>query len=138
MTNSKLSPEELLPIITSIVADALALDIEEVHPESTLLDDLEAESIDLLDILFKIERQLGVKIEASDLADHVQGGMTDEEFGDENQFVSERGFAHLVCIMPQIDVEALRGKLRGTKVMSLFTVANLVALVNSRNVSVDA
>ena len=45
------------------------------------MDDLGAESIDLLDILFRIERSTGVKIQASDLGDEIQGGIPDDEFG---------------------------------------------------------
>ena len=54
------------------VAIALGVDDDEVTREATLLGDLGAESIDLLDILFRIERATGVEIEASDLAEHIQ------------------------------------------------------------------
>ena len=49
------------------------------------MDDLGAESIDLLDILFRIERSTGVKIQASDLGDYIQGGIPDDEFGDDER-----------------------------------------------------
>ena len=55
------------------------------------MDDLGAESIDLLDILFRIERSTGVKIQASDLGEYIQGGIPDDEFGDENGIVSREG-----------------------------------------------
>ncbi|MBH5338409.1 acyl carrier protein [Streptomyces pactum] len=118
--------------VTEAVIEALGAEPEEVVPDATLLDALGAESIDLLDILFRLERSLGIKIQAAELAAYVQGGIPDEEFGDENEIVSAAGLAQLKKVMPQIDTAALAGKLEATKVMGLFTVENLVGLVEHR------
>jgi acyl carrier protein len=126
------SREEIEAAVHEAVADALALDADEVTGEATLMDELGAESIDLLDILFRLERSLGVKVQASDLADHVQGGIPDDEFGDENEIVTAAGLAQLKQVMPQIDTDELGGKLKADEVMGLFTVDNLVQLVEAR------
>ena len=126
------SREEIFGVVQTAVVDALGVDEDEVTPEATLLDELGAESIDLLDILFRLERKLGVKIQAADLAAYVQGGIADDDFGDESGIITERGLAHLKTVMPQIDEDALRGKFQAEKVMSLFTVDNLTDLVMSR------
>jgi acyl carrier protein len=123
---------EILRAVQAATADALGLDESEVAPGATIIDDLGAESIDLLDILFRIERTSGVKIQASDLGDHIQGGIPDEEFGDENEIVSAIGLAHMKTVMPQIDAAELAGKLHADQVMSLFTVENLAAIVAGR------
>lgn len=115
--------------VLKAVGDALALEDDEVTPDATLLGDLGAESIDLLDILFRIERNTGVKVQAAELADYVQGGISDEEFGDENEIITDRGLAQLKRVMPQIDVAELEGNLRAEDVMSLFTVENLAAMI---------
>ncbi len=114
------------------VAAALGVEDDEVTREATLLGELGAESIDLLDILFRIERATGVKIEASDLAEHIQGGIPDEEFGDEDGVVSAAGLAHLKSVMPQIGVDELAGTLQAEEVITLFTVGNLADLVAQR------
>ncbi|GAB3676955.1 acyl carrier protein [Actinocorallia lasiicapitis] len=119
-------------VVSNAVAEALGLDLDEVTLESTLMDELGAESIDLLDILFRIERATGIKIQASDLSEYVQGGIPDEEFGDENEIITAKGLAQLKKVMPQLDVEELEGKLEAEQVMGHFTVENLVALVVSR------
>jgi acyl carrier protein len=121
-----------LEIVVEAIADALGHDEDEITPEASLLGDLGAESIDLLDILFRIERASGVKIQASDLADHLQGGIPDEEFGSEDGHVSAVGLAHLKKVLPQIDTEALAGNLEAEQVLGLFTVQNLVDLVRER------
>lgn len=124
--------DEIEGAVHEAVMEALGLDEDEVTPEATLLDDLGAESIDLLDILFRLERRFGVKIQASDLADYVQGGIPDEEFSDENDVINERGMAQLKKVMPQLDEEELAGKLQAEEVMDHFTVDNLVDLVEQR------
>ncbi|WP_455354117.1 acyl carrier protein [Streptomyces sp. SYSU K217416] len=122
----------IVEAVNEAVIEALGVEPEEVTPQATLLDDLGAESIDLLDILFRLERSLGIKIQAAELAAYVQGGIPDEEFGDENEIVSAAGLAQLKKVMPQIDVATLTGKLQATQVMGLFTVENLVSLVVHR------
>jgi acyl carrier protein len=104
--------------VKEAVVEALALDDDEVTPDSTLMDDLGAESIDLLDILFRIEKSTGVKIEASDLGDYIQGGIPDDEFSDDDEVITEPS-----------DVA---GSLKAEEVMTLFTVQNLADMVKSR------
>lgn len=124
---------ELYEKVRDCVAEALALDLDEISPESTLLDELDAESIDLLDILFRIDRATGVKIQSDELASYVQGGIPDEEFGDEDaDVITPKGMEQLKKVMPQIAEKDLDGKLSPEDVMSHFTVANLTELVASR------
>ncbi|MFF4962481.1 acyl carrier protein [Streptomyces sp. NPDC001222] len=119
-------------IVQDAVADALGIDIEEVVPEATLLGDLDAESIDLLDVLFRIERASDVKIKVADIAELLQGGIPDEEFADEDDIINEVGLAQLKKSLPQIDVQELAGKLTADEVLTLFTVQNLTDLVAER------
>jgi acyl carrier protein len=118
--------------VKEAVVEALALDDDEVTPDSTLMDDLGAESIDLLDILFRIEKSTGVKIEASDLGDYMQGGIPDDEFSDENEVITEKGAEHLQTVMPQTNPADLAGSLKADEVITLFTVQNLVEMVKKR------
>jgi acyl carrier protein len=118
--------------VKEAVVEALALDDDEVTPDATLMDDLGAESIDLLDILFRIEKSTGVKIEASDLGDYIQGGIPDEEFSDENEVITAKGAEQLKKVMPQTDPGDLEGSLKADEVITLFTVQNLADMVKQR------
>jgi acyl carrier protein len=118
--------------VKEAVIEALALDDDEVTPESTLMDDLGAESIDLLDILFRIEKGTGVKIEAADLGDYIQGGIPDDEFSDDNEMITAKGAEQLHKVMPQTDPSELAGKLPADGVIKLFTVQNLTEMVKAR------
>jgi len=117
--------------VQQAVANALGVDEDEAAPDATLMDDLGAESIDLLDILFRIERSVGVKIQASDLGDEIQGGIPEEEFGAGGN-VSAKGLAHLTTVMPQIDPDEYADKLPAEEVIMHFTVQNLADMVARR------
>jgi acyl carrier protein len=123
---------ELHEAVQAAVVGALGVSEDEASPDATLMDDLGAESIDLLDILFRIERSTGVKIQASDLGDYMQGGIPDDEFSDGNEMITEKGLEHLKTVMPQIDTAALAGSLNANDVIKLFTVSNLGDMVVRR------
>lgn len=130
--------EDISNGVRSAIVEALGVDASDVTPEATLMGDLGAESIDILDILFRIERKLGVKIKAADLSGFIQGGIPDEEFADANEIVSAAGLAQLKTVMPQIDADALAGQLEAKDVIKLFSTQNLVNLVTVRVAAVAA
>jgi acyl carrier protein len=119
--------------VKEAVVEALALDDDEVTTDSTLMEDLGAESIDLLDILFRIQKATGVKIEASDLGDYIQGGIPDDEFSDDGEMITAKGAEQLHKVMPQVDPGDVAGKLDANRVITLFTVGNLVEMVKTRS-----
>ncbi|MER5740973.1 MULTISPECIES: phosphopantetheine-binding protein [unclassified Streptomyces] len=123
---------DILAAVQEAVADALGIEESEVQAEATLLGDLGAESIDLLDILFRIERITGVKVTVADIGELLQGGIPDEEFGDENEVVNDTGLTHLEKVLPQFDRSQLDAPLTADGVLGLFTVQNLIDLLRSR------
>ncbi len=127
-----MTESDIQKAVQEAVAGALGVGEDEATPDATLMDELGAESIDLLDILFRIERATGVKIQASDLGDYIQGGIPDEQFKDESDVISPEGMAHLRTVMPQLDTDALQGELRSENVMTHFTVQNLADMVAQR------
>jgi len=127
-----LTQTEAYSAVQDAVSGALGVGEDEATPDATLMDDLGAESIDLLDILFRIERSTSVKIQASDLGEYIQGGIPDDEFGDDDEMITDKGFEQLKKVMPQIDADDLRGKLKAEEVINHFTVQNLADMVTQR------
>jgi acyl carrier protein len=110
----------------------VGVDEDEVASDATILGDLGAESIDLLDALFRVERLAGVKIQATEIADLLQGGLSDEEFEEPDGIVTDAGLDQLQRVLPQIDPAALRGKVAADDIMTLFTARNLADMVAQR------
>ncbi|MCR8657743.1 acyl carrier protein [Paenibacillus endoradicis] len=123
---------EIFDVVQQSLVDAIGVDLEEVAAESTLLGDLGAESLDLLDVLFRIERKLGFKVTMNDITMMITGGIPDEQFGTDEGYISDLGLEKLKENLPQIDMESLRGKFEAERVLTLFTVDNLVSLVEKR------
>jgi acyl carrier protein len=129
---------DMFPVVQAAIADALGIDEAEVQRDATLLNDLGAESIDLLDILFRIERASKIKITVNDIGDLLQGGIPDEEFGDENEVVNDTGLTHLEKVLPQFDRAQLAEPLTADGVLGLFTVQNLLDLLAERAAAAHA
>ena len=72
---SKEEIESIYPQVADIVADALGCDEDEVELTSSLINDLDAESIDFLDIVFRLEREFKVKIPRGKMIEDARGDL---------------------------------------------------------------
>jgi acyl carrier protein len=126
-----MTEDEIRAAVRSCIAEGLFLGEEEVTPDTALFGDLAAESIDMLDILFRIERRLGVRLKGSDISEHILG-MSQEEFADADGRVTAKGAAQLRKVMPQVDIDAMEGKVDAMALLNLFNVRNLTDLVVER------
>lgn len=121
--------EEIHENIKEVLVDALGVDDDEVTPDAVLTADLGAESIDFLDIVFKLEQVFGIKIQQGELfpdnanqnPEFVQDGM-----------VTEKGIAEMRERMPHVDFSSFEKDPRLVKVGSLFTVDVLVNFVEHK------
>jgi acyl carrier protein len=64
---STMSKQEIFSKVQEALVDALGVEEEEVTPAATLQGDLGAESIDFLDIVFRLEKAFDIKIERGEL-----------------------------------------------------------------------
>ncbi|BDU07928.1 acyl carrier protein [Nocardia cyriacigeorgica] len=123
---------QTLEAVREAVAEAVGIEVEEAEPDATVLGELGAESIDLLDILFRIERKVGVKIQAAEIAELLQGELSDEEFEDADGRITPAGREQLARALPQLDPSTLPETLTADQVMTLFTVRNLAEMATAR------
>ncbi len=112
--------EEIYSKVSMTLVEALNVDEEDVRPTSTLQGDLGAESIDFLDIVFRLEREFGIKIPRGELFPEsiFQG---DPEFVN-NGKVTEKGLAELRAKMPFADLSSFEKDPSVAKLSDLFTV----------------
>src|SRR6266481_100688 len=96
------SQDEIYHKVSATLVEALNVDEEEIKPEATLQGDLGAESIDFLDIVFRLEREFGIKIPRGELFPEsiFQG---DPDFV-ANGKVTPKGLAELRARMPFADM----------------------------------
>src|SRR5580692_7866257 len=114
------SQDEIFAKVSATLVEALNVDEEEIQPTSTLQGDLGAESIDFLDIVFRLEREFGIKIPRGELfPESVFQG--DPDFVQDGQ-VTNQGLDELRSRMPYADLEAFEKDRRLSAVSDLFTV----------------
>src|SRR5919106_1103974 len=89
--------EEVFEKVKTALVDALGVDEEEVVPEATMVGDLGAESIDFLDIVFRLEKSFGIEIPRSEL--FPEDILTSAEYIKDGR-VTPNGIAELKKRMP--------------------------------------
>ena len=91
---------EVIKKVQTALVDALGVDEEEVTPAATMVGDLGAESIDFLDIVFKLEKAFNIEIPRKELSP--EDILTNAEFVQDGK-VTPAGIAELKSRMPFVD-----------------------------------
>lgn len=120
---------EIFEKIREVLVDALAVDEDEVTPEATLIGDLGAESIDILDISFKLEQEFGFKIAQGEL--FPEGVTQDPEYVQDGK-VTDKGLATLKERVPHFNFEQLEADPSVENVSKIFTVDALVTFCEQK------
>lgn len=119
--------EDIFTEVQEVLIDALGLDDDEVTNEATLMGDLGAESIDFLDIVFRLEKAFDIKIPREELfpaealmsnADYVSNGK-----------LTEKGMAELKDKMPHTDLTEFMADPDINKIADLFTVDSIINFI---------
>ncbi len=122
--------EELEVTVRQAIADARSLPLETVRVTSNLMDDLGADSLDFLDIVFKLERAFKIEITRGEMERAARGAMSEEEFAPSG-VISDAGLARLRELMPEA-ADRIHAGLRPVAILSLFSVQTFVNLVRAK------
>src|SRR5437764_4503030 len=122
--------EEIYTKVSATLVDALNVEVEEIQPTSTLQGDLGAESIDFLDIVFRLEREFGIKIPRNELFPEsiFQG---DPDFV-QNGKVTDKGLRELREKMPFADISKFEQNPELTAISDLFTVEMITKYIEGK------
>jgi len=124
-----LSRDEIMEKVREALVDALGVDEDEVLPTARIQADLGAESIDFLDIVFRLEKAFNIKIPRGDLfPDNI---LTSEEFV-QNKKLTEKGLAELKARMPHADLSKFTQNPNVDDIADLFTVDMIVGYVEAK------
>lgn len=123
------SREEVLSKIRAVLSDALGVDEEEVVPAATLQGDLGAESIDFLDIVFRLEKEFSIKIPKGELFPDDLLNNPDYVEGDR---MTTAGLTKLREAMPHVDFSRFEKEPTVSRMPELFTVDAIVKYVENK------
>lgn len=122
--------EQILTEVKGVLVDALGVDEDEVKPDATLMADLGAESIDFLDIVFRMEKAFGIKIPREELFP-AENLLSNKEYII-NGKLTAKGLDELKKRMPHADLSEFAADPSVNKIGDLFTVDVLVNYVESK------
>jgi acyl carrier protein len=122
--------EQVFEKVREVLVEALGVDEEEVTGKATLMGDLGAESIDFLDIVFRLEKAFGIKVPREELFP-VETLMNNPEFVSHGKFTA-KGLAELKDKMPHTDLSSFRDNPDINKLGDLFTVDSIVNYITSK------
>ena len=117
--------DEIFQKVQSTLVDALGVDEEDVTRAATLRNDLGAESIDLLDIVFRLERNFGIKIPRGELFPE---NISDPELTQDGK-LTRKGVDELKQRMPYADLSRFEANPEVEQLLDLYTVDTLVHYV---------
>lgn len=124
-----LSDQEVFEKVQEVLEEALGVDADEVTPTATIGEDLGAESIDYLDISFRLEKSFDIKIGESEMFD--PNVLSNDEYVQDGK-VTDAGMAALREKMPHADLDSFASDPAVDKLGDVFTVDMVCKFVKSK------
>lgn len=126
--------DEIFNHVKDILEEALGVDEDEITLQATLTGDLEAESIDFLDIVFRLEKRFGTDAKPFKIS---QGELFPENLLENPEWVedgkfTDAGMAMLHDRLPHVDFSGFQDDREVSKVSELFTVKSLVDFIDRK------
>jgi acyl carrier protein len=131
MANAEITKEEIqavFPKVAETMADALGCDVDQVKLDVSLIEGLDAESIDFLDMVFRLERAFKIKIPRGKIIENARGDMPEAEF-ERKGVLTEAGLAQLRHYLSEIPAERFGNPMKVADIPRLFTPETFCKLV---------
>jgi acyl carrier protein len=131
MANTEITKEEIqavFPKVAETMADALGCDVDQVKLDVSLIEGLDAESIDFLDMVFRLERAFKIKIPRGKIVENARGDMPESEF-EQKGVLTDAGLAQLKRYLSEIPTERFGNPMKVADIPRLFTPETFCKLV---------
>ena len=117
-------------VVCRCIAESLSVDGDKVQLESNLMEDLGADSLAFLDIVFRLEQEFDIQITRGEMERAAKGTMSDEEFAPDG-VISEAGLDRLRELIPE-SAHRIQPGLRPGQILGLFTARTFLNLVEGK------
>ncbi len=119
---------KVFPTVAETIADALGCEVAEVKPDASLIEDLGAESIDFLDMVFRLERAFKVKIPRGKIVENARGDLPEAEF-EQKGIVTAKGLEQLRAYLSEVPSERFKTPMKVSDIPRRFTPETFAKLV---------
>jgi len=123
-----MSVETVFPKVRGIIADVLVLDESDISLSSRFIEDLGAESIDFLDLVFQLEKTFGIKIPRGQLEKNARGDLSEEEFSKKGT-MTPQGLMALKAYFSEVPDSYFKESMKLSEIPMIFTVETFCKLV---------
>ena len=140
MAQQEITRDEIMavfPVIAETMADALGCDVDDIKLDVSLIEGLDAESIDFLDMVFRLERAFKIKIRRGRIVENARGTLSEAEF-EHNGLVTDVGLAQLRAYLSEVPAERFSTPTKVKDIPRLFTPETFCKLVISEQRSANA
>ena len=131
MAQNEITKDEIMtvfPTVAATMADALGCDVEDIKLDVSLIEGLDAESIDFLDMVFRLERAFKIKIPRGKIVENARGTLSEAEF-EQKGIVTEVGLAQLKSYLSEVPAERFKTPMKVKDIPRLFTPETFCKLV---------
>ena len=118
----------VFPKVAETMADALGCDVDDIKPDVSLIEGLDAESIDFLDMVFRLERAFKIKIPRGKIVENARGDLPDAEF-EQKGIVTDKGLVQLKSYLSEVPADRFRTPMKVADIPRLFTPTTFCKLV---------
>jgi acyl carrier protein len=115
--------------VRTAIAEALYVEPDTIREDSRLIADLGMESIDFLDVMFRLEKEFGISVPRGEIERQARGDMSEDEFAVDG-VLSPVAIERLRRMMPEVSDAAFTPGLRVRDIPCLFTVKSFVDIVD--------
>lgn len=131
MAQNEITKEEIqavFPTVAETMADALGCDVEDIKLDVSLIEGLDAESIDFLDMVFRLERAFKIKIPRGKIVENARGSLSEAEF-EQKGVVTDVGLAQLKSYLTEVPADRFKTPMKVKDIPRLFTPETFCKLV---------
>ncbi len=126
-----MNEEQIISKVKLSIAETVGIKEEEVTLDASVIDDLGADSLDLLDLVFQLEQEFDIRITRGEMELRAKETMPEEDF-EVDGFLSEKAREALRESLPEVDASRFAGNIRKSEIPRLFTVRTFIKIVKEK------
>jgi acyl carrier protein len=127
-----MNDKQIFAKVKACILKTLDIKASDIKLKSRIIDDLGADSLDLLDLFFRLEQAFAIKLSPREIEKQISEKLKDSAFGKDG-FVTEPAKKELQKLMPEVPAEKFRKALHQNDLPGLLTVEVIVNLVKRKS-----
>jgi len=126
-----MNDREILEMLRECIAQTIGIEADKVTPDASLIDELGADSLDLLDLVFRLEQAFHIRISRGDIERKAKETLPGEDF-ERDGLLTEQAKSALRLELPEVPAERFAALTRTSEIPRLFTARTFLRLVKER------